>query len=56
MPKKKKIETVTIDEMRAHILAYVKGASDISVSRIYEIVTGRTAAQRMDDGSIRLIT
>ena len=56
MPKKKKIETVTIDEMRAHILAYVKGASDISVSRLYETVTGITAAQRMDDGSIRLIT
>ena len=56
MPKKKKIETVTIDEMRAHILAYVKGASDISVSRIYETVTGIAAAQRMDDGSVRLIT
>ena len=56
MPRKKKIKTVTIEEMRAHIQAYVKGASDLSVSRIYETVTGITAAQKMDDGSIKLIT
>ena len=56
MPKKKKIETVTIEEMRAHILIYSKTASDLSISRIYETITGRTAAQKMDDGSIRLIT
>mgnify|MGYP003153144569 CR=1 FL=1 len=56
MPRKKKPKTVTIEEMREHILTFVKGASDISVSRIYETVTGITAAQKMSDGSIRLIT
>ena len=56
MPRKKKPKTLTIEEMRAHILAYVKGASDLSVSRVYETVTGITAAQKMNDGSIRLIT
>ena len=56
MPRKKNPKTVTIEEMRAHIVAYVQGASDLSVSRIYETVTGITAAQKMSDGSIRLIT
>ena len=56
MPRKKKPKTLTIEEMRAHILTYVKGASDLSVSRVYETVTGITAAQKMNDGSIRLIT
>ena len=56
MPKKKKLETVTIEEMRAQILIYSKTASDLSISRIYETITGRTAAQKTDDGSIRLVT
>ena len=56
MPKEKKPKTVTIEEMRAHIMIYSKTASDVSISRIYETITGITAAQKMDDGSIRLIT
>ena len=56
MPKEKKTRTVTIEEMRAHIMLYSKTASDLSISRIYETITGITASQRMDDGSIRLIT
>ncbi len=56
MPRKKKPKTVTIEEMREHIIAYAKTASDLSISRIYETITGITAAQKMSDGSIRLIT
>ena len=56
MTRKKKPKTVSIEEMRQHIIVYAKTASDISVSRIYETITGITAAQKMSDGSIRLIT
>ena len=55
MPKKKK-NKITIEEMKSHIRDNLDKQSDVSISRIYETVTGITAAQKMSDGSIRLIT
>lgn len=56
MPKNKKSKIVSVEEMRQHIIVYAKTASDLSISRIYETVTGITAVQKTKDGSIRLIT
>mgnify|MGYP003628090026 CR=1 FL=1 len=55
MSRKKK-NKITIEEMKSHIRDNLDKKDDITISRIYETMTGITVAQKMSDGSIRLIT
>ncbi len=54
MPKK--IRTKKIKDIRRYIELNIKGVDDIMASRIYEVMTGFTAATKEKDGNIRLIT
>ena len=55
MSRKKK-NKITIEEMKSHIRDNLDKKDEITISRIYETMTGITVAQKMSDGSIRLIT
>jgi len=54
MPKKTK--QVTIKEIRKHIESKINDVSDITASRIYEVMTGHLAAEKTKEGTIRIIT
>ena len=54
MPKK--IRTKKIKDIRHYIELNIKGVDDVMASRIYEVMTGFTAATKEKDGNIRLIT
>ena len=56
MPRKKKPKKITIEQMKSHIRDNLDQSHDKTISRIYEMMTGITAAQKMEDGGIRLIT
>ena len=47
---------MTIDEMRSYIKDNIDTASEQTITRIYETMTGITASHKLSDGSIRLIT
>ena len=47
---------MTIEEIRKHIESKIKTVDDVLASRIYEAMTGHTAAKKTKDGTIRLIT
>ena len=55
MPKKKK-NKITIEEMKSYIKANLDKKDDVSISRIYETMTGITVSHKIDDNYIRLIT
>ena len=55
MPKKKSKKTTMID-IRRYIELNIQDVDDVMASRIYEVMTGFTAATKERDGSIRLIT
>ena len=56
MPRKKKKNKITIEEMKSHIRDNLDKQSDVSISRIYETMTGVTVSHKIDDRYIRLIT
>ena len=56
MPRKKKKNKITIEEMKSHIRDNLDNKDDITISRIYETMTGITVAQKIDENYIRLIT
>ena len=56
MPRKKKPKTITIEQMKSHIRDNLDKSGDKTITRLYEAMTGITAAQKMEDGGIRLIT
>jgi hypothetical protein len=45
-----------IEDIRRYIEMNIKDVTDVTASRIYEVMTGFTASTKEDDGSIRLIT
>ena len=55
MPKKKK-NKITIEEMKSYIKDNLDKKDDVSVSRIYETMTGIIVSHKIDDNYIRLIT
>ena len=55
MPKKK-TKKMKIEDIRRYIEMNIKDVTDVTASRIYEVMTGFTASTKEDDGSIRLIT
>ena len=52
----KRKKKITVKEMREHIRNNLDKQSDVSISRIYETMTGITVAQKIDENYIRLIT
>ena len=55
MPKNK-TKKMKIEDIRRYIEMNIKGVSDKTASRIYEVMTGFTASTKESDGTIRLIT
>ena len=55
MPRKKK-NKITIKEMKSYIKDNLDEKDDVSISRIYETMTGITVSHKIDDNYIRLIT
>ena len=55
MPRKKK-NKITIEEMKSYIKDNLDKKDDVSISRIYETMTGITVSYKIDDNYIRLIT
>ena len=56
MPRKKKKDKITIEEMKSHIRENLDELCDVTVSRIYETMTGITVSRKIDENYIRLIT
>jgi hypothetical protein len=56
MPRKKKKNKITIEEMKSHIRDNLDELCDVTISRIYETMTGITVAQKSDGNYLRLIT
>ena len=56
MPRKKKKDKITIDEMKSHIRENLDDLCDVTISRIYETMTGVTVSRKIDEDSIKLIT
>ena len=56
MPRKKKKDKITIDEMKSHIKENLDDLCDVTISRIYETMTGVTVSRKIDKSYIRLIT
>jgi hypothetical protein len=56
MPRKKKPKKITIEQMKSHIRDNLDNTGDQVIARLYEAMTGITTAQKMNDGTIRLIT
>ena len=52
----KETKLVTIEEIRMYIESNIKCTSDITASRIYEVMTGHLAAGKNKKGEIKLIT
>ena len=52
----KETKQVTIEEIRKHIESRIKDVSDVTASRIYEVMTGHLATGKNKKGTIRLIT
>ena len=50
------IVVVTIEEIRMHIESRITDVSDVTASRIYEVMTGHLACNKNKEGEIRLIT
>ena len=51
-----KHKELTIEEVRGYIENHIKTVSDVTASRIYEVMTGNTAAKKEPNGKIRIIT
>ena len=49
MPRKKKKNKITIEEMKSYIKDNLDKKDDVTVSRIYETMTGITVAQKIDE-------
>jgi hypothetical protein len=47
---------LTIKEIRRYVAANIEAASDVTVSRIYEVLTGEMAVNKTANGTIRIIT
>ena len=56
MPRKKKKNKITIEEMKSHIRDNLDKKDDITISRIYETMTGITVSHKIDDNYLTLIT
>ena len=52
----KETKQVTIEEIRKHIESRIRDVSDVTASRIYEVMTGHLACNKNKEGEIRLIT
>ena len=52
---KKEIE-MSIDEIRIYIESNIKNISDVTASRIYEVMTGRPTLGKTEQNKIRVIT
>ena len=55
MPKNK-TKKMKIEYIRRYIELNIKGVSDKTASRIYEVMTGFHASTKDSDGKIRVIT
>jgi hypothetical protein len=55
MPKKK-TKKMKIEDIRRYIEMNIKGVSDQTASRIYEVMTGFNASTKDGDGKIRIIS
>ena len=55
MPKKK-TKKMKIEDIRRYIEMNIKGVSDQTASRIYEVMPGFHAATKEVEGKIRIIT
>ena len=55
MSRKKK-DKITIEEMKSYIKDNLDEKDDVSISRIYEAMTGIIVSHKIDDNYIRLIT
>ena len=55
MSRKKK-DKITIEEMKSYIKNNLDKKDDMSISRIYETMTGITVSHKIDDKYMRLIT
>ena len=56
MPRKKKKNKITVEEMKSHIRDNVDKCDDVMISRIYETMTGITVSHKIDDNYLSLIT
>ena len=54
MPKRTK--KMKIEDIRRYIEMNIKDVSDVTASRIYEVMTGFTESTKESDVTIRLIT
>ena len=54
MPKK--ISEMTMEEIRIYIESNIKNTSDITASRIYEVMTGHLAQTKTKQNKIIVIT
>jgi len=54
--RKKKKDKITIEEMKSHIRDNLDNKDDITISRIYETMTGITVSHKIDDNYLSLIT
>ena len=52
----KREKLISIEEIRMYIESNIKCISDITASRIYEVMTGHLATKKTKEGEIRLIT
>jgi len=55
MPNKK-TKKITVEQMKSHIRDNLDNTGDQIIARLYEAMTGITTCQKMEDGTIRLIT
>ena len=53
--KRKEVE-MPIEEIRIYIESNIKNTSDITASRIYELMTGRLSINKTEHNKIRVIT
>ena len=54
--QKKKKNKITIEEMKSFIKENLDSKDDITISRIYETMTGITVSHKIDDTYLSLIT
>ena len=55
MPKNR-TKKMKIEDIRRYIEMNIKDVTDVTASRIYEVMTGFTTSTKESDGTIRLIT
>jgi len=53
--KRKEVE-MPIEEIRIYIESNIKNISDVTASRIYELMTGRPTLGKTEQNKIRVIT